>query len=59
MLISGYYCDECGDQITYEKTSKEWLPSKMQLIRFARKRGWTVGKYILCPDCRRGKKVAE
>lgn len=53
MLYSGFYCDECGTDMRVRSDSDEYLPSKMHLIRSARAEGWSVGKKILCPDCRK------
>lgn len=52
-LYSGYCCDKCGKAIEYNKTIKQWLPNKTNLIRFARQDNWSIGKQILCPDCRK------
>lgn len=58
MLYSGYSCDICGTAIEYRRTTDKWLPNKTALIRFARKDGWSIGKQVKCPDCkkRRGAK---
>lgn len=54
MLYSGYFCDKCGMDIEYRRETKNWLPTKSYLINYARKAGWSVGKNILCPKCRKG-----
>ena len=59
MLKTGCYCDQCGKEYSYTACYKDFLPSKAQLIRLIRVNGWSVGKYILCPNCRRKKKVSE
>lgn len=57
MLYSGYLCDKCGVVEEYRRTSEEYLPKKSSLIVFARRNGWSVGKQVLCPKCRkRGRK---
>ena len=53
MFYSGYSCDKCGKAIEYRREPKEWLPSKVYLVEYARKNGWSVGKKVLCPDCRK------
>ncbi|MDE5909840.1 MAG: hypothetical protein K2H52_14015 [Lachnospiraceae bacterium] len=56
MLYSGIYCDECSADMRARSDANEYLPSKTHLIRAARTKGWSVGKRILCPGCRkRGK----
>lgn len=56
MFFSGYFCDKCGTAIEYRRTSDKWLPSKTHLIAWARKDGWSIGKSVLCPRCRNGKR---
>lgn len=56
MFYSGYYCDKCGTAIEYKRAKNEWLPNKTYLIIWAREKGWTVGKRILCPNCRHTRK---
>ncbi len=55
MLHSGYYCDKCGLAIDYRRTNNEWLPGKTHLVAWARKDGWSIGKNVLCPKCRKSK----
>ena len=57
MLYSGYCCDKCGKAIEYQRKTNEWIPSKTHLVRFARKEGWSIGKNVLCQDCRKSKVV--
>lgn len=57
MLYSGYFCDKCGKADEYIRDVDKWIPNKTFLIRFARQNGWSVGKKVLCPDCRKKKKV--
>lgn len=40
-------CDACNDCIT-----RGTLCTKGKIIHIARKAGWSVGKYHLCPECR-------
>ena len=56
MIYSGYSCDNCGVAGEYNKSIDEWLPSKKWLIKFARENGWSVGKQILCPRCKKRRK---
>ncbi|MEY8517218.1 hypothetical protein AALC25_09870 [Lachnospiraceae bacterium 29-84] len=53
MFYSGYSCDKCGKAIEYRREPKEWLPSKVYLVEYARQAGWSVGKKVLCPDCKK------
>lgn len=54
MLFSGYECDKCGVQVVYGGYKLSPPATKVHLIRFARRDGWSVGKEkILCPNCRR------
>lgn len=50
-----FFCDKCGDGYTIEYES---IPSlhKYVIINRIRKTGFTVGKRILCPKCKRGGK---
>ncbi|MGJ4013016.1 hypothetical protein ACLOEZ_10415 [Levilactobacillus brevis] len=41
-------CDRCEKQLMWEE-----ILTKGRVIRVARKRGWSIGKLNLCPDCRR------
>lgn len=52
MLYNGYFCDKCGIAVEYKQPVNKWLPSKTDLIHFAREDGWSIGKRVLCPDCR-------
>lgn len=52
-FYSGYYCDKCGVATEYRRTSDKWLPSKTHLVRWARESGWSIGKQVLCPNCRK------
>jgi hypothetical protein len=45
--FSGAHCDKCESNIFWdENITKKWLNWRL------RRRGWTVGKQILCPKCR-------
>lgn len=57
-ILASAECDICGSIITWEYVGKTYI------IRFARKRGWTVsckeGKdVVICPMCRRRGKDDE
>ena len=45
-----YQCDECHKIVVY---------SKNDFIKVLRKKGWTLGKIHLCPNCSREKKKEE
>jgi len=50
MFFHGFTCDNCGAgrQYNYDCMTKK------ELVRGARKHGWSVGKRgILCPTCRK------
>lgn len=53
MFFSGYFCDKCGKAVEYRRQNNEWLPSKTHLVAYARNAGWSIGKEILCPECRK------
>lgn len=42
-------CDECGENLADFIYAP---PSKKEAVSEARKTGWTVGKRVLCPDCK-------
>lgn len=54
MFYCGYQCDKCGRVQEYSA-----IISKHGLTMVARRDGWSVGTYVLCPNCRRGKKKKE
>lgn len=56
MFHSGYFCDKCGLTIDYKRKNNEWLPGKTHLIAWARRDGWSIGKVVLCPRCRKNNK---
>ena len=51
----GFYteivCEGCSTCITIGS-----IATKGSMRRIARKNGWSVGKYHLCPDCRKNRK---
>ncbi|WP_373880050.1 hypothetical protein [Levilactobacillus brevis] len=47
-MFTGIECDRCEKQLMWEE-----ILTKGRVIRVARKRGWSIGKLNLCPDCRR------
>lgn len=47
MFFSGIRCDICGREIKWTT-----ILSIRFLTHVARKEGWTVGKYVKCPDCK-------
>ena len=58
MIFSGYKCDKCGKERLYYGNMDEMMESKTRLIWHARKNGWSVGKKILCPECRKKRKMS-
>lgn len=56
MIYSGYDCDNCKIAIECRKSPDERIPTKTYLVWHARKNGWSVGKRILCPACRKYRK---
>lgn len=57
MLYTGYRCDGCGISFEFKADSKEWLPGKTDLVRSARNKGWSIGRKVLCPECKLIKKL--
>lgn len=56
MIYSGYFCDKCGEAVEFRRQVEEGkIPSKTIMISHARMSGWSVGKKILCPECRKRK----
>ena len=49
-FCSEIVCDGCGVSISIMR-----IATKGEMIRLARSDGWSVGKWELCPDCRRKK----
>ena len=60
-LYGGYSCDKCrcAFMYMYEPKGGEWLPTKTYLVNLARKKGWSIGKRVLCPECRKARKSDE
>jgi len=50
-LYSGISCDKCG-------YAKEWFSiiGGTHLKRWMREEGWSIGKQILCPNCRKARR---
>lgn len=55
-FFCGYKCDKCGDGYEYRSNTDTWLPNKSNLVMFARNKGFSVGKKVLCSKCRQKKK---
>lgn len=49
-LATEMYCDGCGEIRHYSG-----CVTKSLMQRLARKDGWSIGKYDLCPECRKKK----
>lgn len=45
------HCDACGDTVYY--CSHYNVITKGRMIKHAREHGWSIGKYHLCPDCKK------
>ena len=43
-------CDGCADVIHRNR-----ILSKGLITRIARKEGWSIGKYTLCPKCKKNR----
>lgn len=52
MFWSGITCDGCGQQLVYGN-----IMPQNRLIVLARQERWSIGKYHLCPSCK--KKMKE
>ena len=44
-------CDACASCITIGT-----IATKGSMVRTARKQGWSIGKYALCPECKKKRK---
>lgn len=44
-------CDNCNMKLNVADCSKNVIK------RIARKKGWTIGEKVLCPNCRKNPKV--
>jgi NAD-dependent SIR2 family protein deacetylase len=49
-FIANVYCDKCGARYT---NSSYYL--KKDVVRHMRRQGWTMGKYDICPDCKKSR----
>lgn len=47
-IIRGVICDCCGEMMYWTSNV-----SKECIAKIARKKGWTIGKRCLCPECRK------
>lgn len=53
-FFTGAKCDKCGQGIAFVGVSAE-----KYITKWVRSQGWTVGKQVLCPKCKRGNKNAK
>lgn len=42
------HCDGCGETIYISRIVPKWL-----ITEKARSEGWSIGKYHLCPECKK------
>jgi Fe2+ or Zn2+ uptake regulation protein len=49
-LATEMYCDGCGEIRHFNNCI-----GKVAMERWARQDGWSIGKYHLCPECRKKK----
>ena len=42
------YCDGCGDTVYILSIAPKWM-----IVKRARENGWSIGKYHLCPECKK------
>ena len=47
-FITGIQCDGCGLEMFFASIEPKWL-----LVDRARKEGWSIGKWNLCPECKK------
>ena len=52
MIGAFIVCENCGTADFYSLVPKSWI------TKWARVKGWSIGKQHLCPDCRKNKKSA-
>ncbi len=45
-IVKGIICEQCGTMIYWETNI-----CKESIKAYARKKGWTIGKKCLCPEC--------
>ena len=48
MFETTIICDGCGGVISYAQ-----IVNKTGMTMTARKKGWSIGKYHLCPECKK------
>lgn len=53
-IVRGIICEQCGTMIYWETNI-----CKESIKAYARKKGWTIGKKCLCPDCIAGMKAGK
>lgn len=51
MFETAIICDGCGGAIAYADNVHKCI-----LVMIAREKGWSIGKYHLCPDCKKMRK---
>lgn len=54
MIVIGCYCDKCGVGLEWTRNITDYRLEKYIIIRRMRECGYTIGKQILCPNCKRG-----
>lgn len=47
-FITGIQCDGCGLEMFFASIEPKWL-----ITDRARKEGWSIGKWHLCPECKK------
>jgi ribosomal protein S27E len=45
-VFAGVRCDICGTSLVFSHAGKT------HIVSWAREEGWTVGKYVKCPNCK-------
>lgn len=50
MIVTGIICDSCHYYLVWNHNGK------MRIIKWAREKGWSIGKQTLCPMCRKKRK---
>jgi len=54
ILYIGCTCDRCGKEFRFTAiTFKYYIPNKTRFIKLARENGWSMGRYTLCPYCKK------
>lgn len=54
MRVWGAECDKCGKLEIFYGAANKGMGTEI-----LRSRGWSIGKYTLCPKCRNEKKKAS